>query len=74
MLLIDRLKAQSAQTEEHLSDEQAGFRTDKSTVQQILALKPDFHSNAMHATQSLALRALRKRKPQETQALDWLLR
>ena len=27
-----------------------------------------------HATQSLVLHALRKRKPQETQALDWLLR
>ena len=27
-----------------------------------------------HAMQALALRALRKRKPQATQALDWLLR
>ena len=40
-------------------------------------LKPGFHSNATlathatHATQSVALR---KRKPQETQAFDWLLR
>ena len=33
-----------------------------------LGPKPGFHSNATHATQSLALR---KRK---TQALDWLLR
>jgi len=39
-----------------------------------ISLKPGFHSNATHATQSLALRSLRKRKPQETQALDWLLR
>ena len=36
-------------------------------------LKPGFHPNATHATQSIALRALRKRKPQETQAFDWLL-
>jgi len=37
-------------------------------------LKPGFHPNATHATQSIALRVLRKRKPQATQAFDWLLR
>ena len=34
-------------------------------------------THATHATQALALRAMRalcKRKPQATQALDWLLR
>jgi len=35
---------------------------------------PGFHPNATHATQSIALRALRKRKPQATQAFDWLFR
>ena len=35
-ILLERLKSQ---TEEHLSDEQAGFRRDRSTVQQILALR-----------------------------------
>jgi len=37
--------------------------------QRFSTLKPGFHSNATHTTQSLALRALRKRKPQETQGL-----
>ena len=32
-VLTERLRAQ---TEEHLADEQAGFRKDRSTVQQIL--------------------------------------
>ena len=35
-VLTERLRSQ---TEEHLSDEQAGFRKDRSTVQQILALR-----------------------------------
>ena len=34
MILNDRL---GNQTEEHLAHEQAGFQTDRSTVQQILA-------------------------------------
>ena len=36
MILLERLKAQ---TEEHLADEQAGFRKDRNTVQQILMLR-----------------------------------
>ena len=32
-------------------------------------LKPGFQLNATHATQPIALRALRKRKPQETQGI-----
>ena len=36
MILLERLKAQ---TEEHLADEQAGFRKDRNTVQQILLLR-----------------------------------
>ena len=35
-VLTGRLRAQ---TEEHLADEQAGFRKDRSTVQQILTLR-----------------------------------
>ena len=35
-VLTERLRSQ---TEEHLSDEQAGFRKDRSTVQQVLALR-----------------------------------
>src|SRR6218665_3923919 len=35
-VLTERLMAQ---TEEHLADEQAGFRKDRSTVQQILTLR-----------------------------------
>ena len=38
------------------------------------SLKPGFQLNATHATQPIALRALRKRKPQTTQAFEWLLR
>jgi len=38
-----------------------------------ISLKPGFHPNSTHATQSIALRALRKRKPQTWQAFDWLL-
>ena len=36
MILTERLRTQ---IEEHLADEQAGFRKDRSTVQQILALR-----------------------------------
>lgn len=36
MILTERLRAHM---EEHLADEQAGFRKDRSTIQQILALK-----------------------------------
>ena len=36
IVLLNRLKAQ---TEEYLADEQAGFRKDRSTVQQILMLR-----------------------------------
>jgi len=39
-------------------------------------VKPGFQLNATHATQPIALRALRalrKRKLQTTQAFDWLL-
>jgi len=35
-ILTERLKAQ---TEQYMSDKQAGFRQDRSTVQQILALR-----------------------------------
>ena len=35
-VLTERLRAQ---TEEHLADEQAGFRKHRSTVQQILTLR-----------------------------------
>jgi len=45
-------------------------------VTAIVRVKSGFQLNATHATQSIALRALRalrKRKPQETQAYDWLL-
>jgi len=37
IVLLNRLKAQ---TEEYLADEQAGFRKDRSTVQQILMSRP----------------------------------
>ena len=36
MILTERLRSQ---IEEHMADEQAGFRKDRSTVQQILALR-----------------------------------
>jgi len=36
MILTKKLKSQ---IKEHMADEQAGFRKDKSTVQQILALR-----------------------------------
>ena len=36
LVLLNRLKTQ---IEEHLADEQAGFRKDRNTVQQILALR-----------------------------------
>jgi len=36
MILLERLRAQ---TEEHLADEQAGFRKDRNTIQQILMLR-----------------------------------
>ena len=36
MILTERLRSQR---EEHMADEQAGFRKDRSTVQQILALR-----------------------------------
>ena len=37
MILTERLRSQ---IEEHMVDEQARFRKDRSTVQQILALRP----------------------------------
>src|SRR6218665_4152772 len=48
IVLLNRLRAQ---TEEYLADEQAGFRNDRSTVQQILMLR------------LIAEKAKRKKKP-----------